>query len=251
MVLLLKVLETPPRTWRGRKQRKKTHEETRNTSTHVERTQCDSNPFESGWKHLHARGEDLAFTGRTNGKPETPPRTWRGPILLCRAPDLSGNTSTHVERTAFMLAAKMNGQETPPRTWRGLARSSGHSAWCRNTSTHVERTCFVVYMLARFEKHLHARGEDTRSGGKRTSTRETPPRTWRGPLTVLVSRIGFGNTSTHVERTIAKDNFSAPYRKHLHARGEDNAWYAYRRLRWRNTSTHVERTEITDDLSSK
>ena len=112
-----------------------------------------------------------------------------------------GNTSTHVERTVERCSGSglcgkhlhargedspevlgiLHGVETPPRTWRGRHQETAAAKELRNTSTHVERTCFVVYMLARFEKHLHARGEDS--------------------VLVLEAKHVDGNTSTHVERT--------------------------------------------------
>ena len=70
-----------------------------NTSTDVEKTQSGVRSGRSLRKHLHGRGED-SISRQIQRRPlETPPRTWRRPVVLSDQGRRFGNTSTDVEKT--------------------------------------------------------------------------------------------------------------------------------------------------------
>ncbi len=98
---LVWLVETPPRTWRGRRSSQRKVSTFGNTSTHVERTEGERAAGRVSRKHLHARGEDASVQMQACSHSETPPRTWRGPYRKIKAKAGIGNTSTHVERTSM------------------------------------------------------------------------------------------------------------------------------------------------------
>ena len=166
------------------------------------------------------------------------------------------------ENRHLLSAIRLN-WETPPRTWRKLLLRYNFSPLARNTSTHVEKTRDGVGPRCGDGKHLHARGENSEKLRKSPVMIETPPRTWRKPPLVGLSRISTGNTSTHVEKTWKILAIASAREKHLHARGEnfEQTWKhgfvqetpprTWRKLGTtmvfgvlqRNTSTHVEKTD--------
>ncbi len=220
---------------------------------------------------------------------ETPPRTWRRPLAAIAVKARCRNTSTHVEKTyrpAFPrlqewkhlhargedeAAEEMRSRlaETPPRTWRRQRQHNEIAKEMRNTSTHVEKTVTARRRQRACGKHLHARGEDLMSASLWVERPETPPRTWRRPHSHRSRRSRHRNTSTHVEKTLNTKEVYSLYRKHLHARGEDDAdlrmenepvetpprtWRrqfpsAPNRNGVRNTSTHVEKTSAPSAIS--
>ena len=98
---------------------------------------------------------------------------------------------------------------------------------------------------------------------------ETPPRTWRRPVSCRRSLLNRRNTSTDVEKTCLPSSCGRWIWKHLHGRGEDtdeppiilDAWETpprtwrrltgcgVERLALRNTSTDVEKTSITPAIT--
>ena len=170
--------ETPPRTW-GRLCR--IHLRlfcNRNTPTHVGKTTLITDSLCQGWKHPHARGEDVLARSIAPPSRETPPRTWGRRSLSPLVQRLKRNTPTHVGKTGLLhkghgpeekhphargedVAKAVNerlGEETPPRTWGRLTHVLFPNQEKRNTPTHVGKTL----------NH-----EDMG-----TETVETPPRTW-------------------------------------------------------------------------
>ena len=85
----------------------------------------------------------------------------------------------------------------------------------------MEKTRGVCVALNRCKKHLHARGENVDRVVLPPRVEETPPRTWRKLICVVLSRSNIGNTSTHVEKTVQKRLRANVREKHLHARGEN------------------------------
>ena len=132
----------------------------------------------------------------------------------------------------------------------------------RNTSTDVEKTDECGKAGCPLQKHLHGRGEDLSYGFLTGLALETPPRTWRRPLTGEDDVTLLGNTSTDVEKTPQRIMETVSLKKHLHGRGEDmlsghfsapsmetppRTWRRLEALllgtkRSRNTSTDVEKT---------
>ena len=154
-------------------------------------------------KHLHGRGEDLTISNFRLPERETPPRTWRRPNGLLNVVPRSGNTSTDVEKTSssiflpslswkhlhgrgedfFLIICEYPKVETPPRTWRRPKPAQQSLAPRRNTSTDVEKTSQTSHLPNQEKKHLHGRGEDQVYTSKKSDVAETPPRTWRRPIT--------------------------------------------------------------------
>ena len=95
-----KWMETPPRTWRRHHGQRSWRPSGGNTSTDVEKTPLPYPYNHSQQKHLHGRGEDLAYVVRLIVPPETPPRTWRRPFTKESLVKRLGNTSTDVEKTS-------------------------------------------------------------------------------------------------------------------------------------------------------
>ena len=132
-----------------------------------------------------------------------------------------------------------------------------------NTSTDVEKTNRPAIEVRR----LHGRGEDNDLMPKDCAVLETPPRTWRRPVTRRNLCRSGGNTSTDVEKTAGLRGLFSSQQKHLHGRGEDHSFASvgfgwletpprtWRRLidrflkvLWqRNTSTDVEKTYSRSD----
>ncbi len=163
-----KDLETPPRTWRRRSRASSGRQNRRNTSTDVEKTFANRLGRRHPRKHLHGRGEDWSALKNGLLAVETPPRTWRRPILTSGVITNARNTSTDVEKTLRRCAASplcgkhLHGRgedllliiliiqliETPPRTWRRLSVRLLRSHMVRNTSTDVEKTArFSVRLI--------------------------------------------------------------------------------------------------------
>lgn len=92
--------------------------------------------------------------------------------------------------------------ETPPRTWGRPVRAAMRRDTTGNTPTHVGKTHTRMRSKKLMEKHPHARGEDPEAPKNGRQMLETPPRTW-GRLNHLHNqRSTFGNTPTHVGKTL-------------------------------------------------
>ena len=177
--LRLKV-ETPPRTWGRQFVLPDQPEGTGNTPTHVGKTPLIRLSRTPIGKHPHARGEDSPSLPAARQKKETPPRTWGRPASAATHGDTSGNTPTHVGKTAWENAEMppcwkhphARGEdvcyirlpvrlfETPPRTWGRPEGAAAGVAALGNTPTHVGKTVCNGASVGTSEKHPHARGED-------------------------------------------------------------------------------------------
>ena len=135
----------------------------------------------------------------------------------------TGNTPTHVGKTAESRPTLEAYIETPPRTWGRLGSSSSGLRYRGNTPTHVGKTLGRLSREAIPQKHPHARGEDPEGRATWRGCQETPPRTW-GRLGSSSSGLRYrGNTPTHVGKTLGRLSREAIPQKHPHARGEDLA----------------------------
>ncbi|SQI36100.1 Uncharacterised protein [Leminorella richardii] len=157
---LLRLTETPPRTWRRPTDRSLIGGGLGNTSTYVEKTQPLHQECTFDKKHLHVRGEDAVPACQITLTSETPPRTWRRRRPTSRNIACTRNTSTYVEKTNVEGLRVSRAQkhlhvrgedsvvwpnsaicwETPPRTWRRPSGVLSARLWLRNTSTYVEKT---------------------------------------------------------------------------------------------------------------
>lgn len=72
----------------------------------------------------------------------------------------------------------------------------------RNTPTLVGKTTRKPETRISTSKHPHARGEDATCLYSSKEELETPPRTWEKNLQVEINFGLFGNTPTHVGKTI-------------------------------------------------
>ena len=172
---------------------------------------------------------------------ETPPRTW-GRLSENRFFLLGwGNTPTHVGKTMPSVRSNVPSQkhphargedggtgtvdylvnETPPRTWGRQLLMGRMTPPCGNTPTHVGKTPGAKPVTPAQKKHPHARGEDPDMYQRAYPFRETPPRTWGRQMTNSENRDAFGNTPTHVGKTILHHKARWLDEKHPHARGED------------------------------
>ena len=86
----------------------------------------------------------------------------------------------------------------------------------------MEKTPLIPQRHIVRQKHLHERGEDSRSVQLARMGLETPPRAWRRRKCFIYAVFGIGNTSTSVEKTIITEFVKIVKEKHLHERGEDN-----------------------------
>ena len=154
----LKLFETPPRTWGELLETPVTNFWSRNTPTHVGRTNFWYQQSTWVWKHPHARGENCNRSDKGGIKLETPPRTWGELFPPLGRPYVDGNTPTHVGRTAFWPLYRRCKWETPPRTWGERWPRRDVKVAQGNTPTHVGRTRLMSLSVM---------------VGK-----ETPPRTW-------------------------------------------------------------------------
>ena len=198
------------------------------------------------------------------GALETPPRTWRRPNFPLQLRARRRNTSTDVEKTfsevpriasqekhlhgrgedGRHMSEQTLAKETPPRTWRRPGSVRWPCAGLGNTSTDVEKTGVSVMPEVIIPKHLHGRGEDSRTSGSASRGPETPPRTWRRPPLDNSQRVVEGNTSTDVEKTEgdhdqANNQLETPprtWRRRKRGRNRHN--------RAGNTSTDVEKTSF-------
>ena len=75
--------------------------------------------------------------------------------------------------------------------------------YARNTPTHVGKTRGKHVPHTAQEKHPHARGEDSILFQTFNIIEETPPRTWGRLITKSSYDALFGNTPTHVGKTLA------------------------------------------------
>ena len=91
----------------------------------------------------------------------------------------------------------------------------------RNTPTHVGKTLQTLIRRQVSQKHPHARGEDSIGLWTADKKTETPPRTWGRHNVISLLADDFGNTPTHVGKTMAKAVNERLSEKHPHARGED------------------------------
>jgi len=92
----------------------------------------------------------------------------------------------------------------------------------RNTPTHVGKTLAKIIMLILQKKHPHACGEDDSSCKLTNFPLETPPRMWGRRTTQIKISVHFGNTPTHVGKTLIRPHRHAKTWKHPHACGEDS-----------------------------
>ena len=94
-------IETPPRTWGRHGGNRGGAMATRNTPTHVGKTEklcCPEWPAE---KHPHARGEDMVEIEEGQWLLETPPRTWGRRKNFAVRNGRQRNTPTHVGKTPW------------------------------------------------------------------------------------------------------------------------------------------------------
>ena len=132
----------------------------RNTPTHVGKTRCAAAEAGQGWKHPHARGEDISPVPRQLVDLETPPRTWGRQAATLGPSVVGGNTPTHVGKTqpepetvdydrkhphargedSVVPGRSAWMAETPPRTWGRHSSSAFFAVFQRNTPTHVGKT---------------------------------------------------------------------------------------------------------------
>ena len=115
---------------------------------------------------------------------------------------MTRNTPTHVGKTVKNVLAPALAAETPPRTWGRPAGVSPDSRAFGNTPTHVGKTSRYTRRHHRFQKHPHARGEDTRKPDVAAYAGETPPRTWGRRQKKLREINKKRNTPTHVGKTL-------------------------------------------------
>ena len=111
--------------------------------------------------------------------------------------------------------------ETPPRTWGRPLENEKTGQKAGNTPTHVGKTPRDGRQGTAREKHPHARGEDHRRWRPVWAIVETPPRTWGRHKMTTENRDKFGNTPTHVGKTVWCGDLCMHKGKHPHARGED------------------------------
>ncbi len=91
----------------------------------------------------------------------------------------------------------------------------------RNTPTSVGKTVCVVNTVAKNKKHPHERGEDRQIHLNQDPHKETPPRAWGRPHSVMLRQVLAGNTPTSVGKTATNIDLCAASWKHPHERGED------------------------------
>ena len=112
------------------------------------------------------------------------------------------------------------------------------------------------------QKHPHSRGEDEMYQAFQPEKIETPPLTWGRLINTDATAKTYGNTPTHVGKTIASLSNRLHVKKHPHSRGEDLpqadslsphletpplTWgrlqnETHQNCRRRNTPTHVGKT---------
>ena len=92
-------LETPPRTWGRLMCVQEVRFYTRNTPTHVGKTNAENHGQLRKEKHPHARGEDQKLARNLLKSGETPPRTWGRHDFGLAFADQDRNTPTHVGKT--------------------------------------------------------------------------------------------------------------------------------------------------------
>ena len=159
-LMMVRHLETPPRTWRRLLLSLSLFLVLGNTSTDVEKTNRKTRTIRMLKKHLHGRGEDCRKLKDDRFAVETPPRTWRRPQTQRLDQTGSRNTSTDVEKTLCCSTFRrcrrkhlhgrgedpvtstlfLNVLETPPRTWRRPLYNITFGTPFGNTSTDVEKT---------------------------------------------------------------------------------------------------------------
>ena len=101
-LMMVRHLETPPRTWRRLLLSLSLFLVLGNTSTDVEKTNRKTRTIRMLKKHLHGRGEDCRKLKDDRFAVETPPRTWRRLKMNAERHIPSRNTSTDVEKTTSM-----------------------------------------------------------------------------------------------------------------------------------------------------
>ena len=201
----------------------------------------ESNTARKCEKHLHIRGENCPYRLASFAHVETPPHTWRKfcsrtyRLFACR------NTSTYVEKIFYQYVTSgisekhlhIRGEnltivgrenlitETPPHTWRKSWIRAYDTDCIRNTSTYVEKMGRLVHWESTRRKHLHIRGENSRTTMRRAWIRETPPHTWRKSRRAAAFRNEVRNTSTYVEKIKIQTSALSVLWKHLHIRGEN------------------------------
>ncbi|VAO19757.1 Domain of uncharacterised function (DUF2825) [Klebsiella quasipneumoniae] len=188
-----------------------------------------------------------------------------------RLHQINGHEPPHAcGEDALIAEASVLSAETPPRMW-GRQRSpplgTHHD---RNTPTHVGKTNALVWCVLIVWKHPHARGEDTSLTAPDLRSPETPPRTWGRRHPVGYRVVKYGNTPTHVGKTVNPGNPTLHVEKHPHARGEDTTvirhtrnsretpprtWgrlhpVQHPRTAGGNTPTHVGKTSMPPNTSS-
>ena len=121
----------------------------------------------------------------------------------------------------------------------------------RNTPTHVGKTAYPRHGRLPYEKHPHARGEDSINANQKSSWIETPPRTWGRLGSSGTGAVHIRNTPTHVGKTVYVLDRHDIIRKHPHARGEDFFTEVFGYPLSGNTPTHVGKTQDKDKLLAK
>ena len=86
--------------------------------------------------------------------------------------------------------------------WGRLVPASVGSALRGNTPTHVGKTVIGHSLQTNSEKHPHACGEDFHPWLGLLLNMETPPRMWGRRCMKFWVKVRFGNTPTHVGKTV-------------------------------------------------
>ena len=199
-VVVVVVVETPPRVWGRLIKREELQHELRNTPTCVGKTFMILGRDCGLGKHPHVCGEDPERLSGCGAGGETPPRVWG-------RPSLAGVDQAQIE--------------TPPRVWGRLRLQLARQSIPRNTPTCVGKTSGESEPLGQTEKHPHVCGEDRLGIRIPREVEETPPRVWGRPTEFRGESYIAGNTPTCVGKTGPPCGNITRMRKHPHVCGED------------------------------
>ena len=195
----LKVLGSPPHTWRILNSCTITSHMLRITSTYVENTLIWSVLYRCYQDHLHIRGEydktQIYFVASMG----SPPHTWRIQPWHKRWWIYLRITSTYVENTINYKRGHGDNRDhlhirgeyrldaifvtliegSPPHTWRIPSKSKKPLPKEGITSTYVENTKIRIFPLNSYWDHLHIRGEYLKLSHYLHPRKGSPPHTWR------------------------------------------------------------------------
>ena len=172
-----------------------------NISTCVEKTTKIFDFITGTKKHLHMRGENVAYESVALGDKETSPHAWRKLFIDVVLLHLRRNISTCVEKTCRNKHL-LNGHEKHLHM-RG-ENASEDTLPCpsgRNISTCVEKTRITSSWMMYHKKHLHMRGENVVFDHKTRIQCETSPHAWRKRPFPCICTACNRNISTCVEKT--------------------------------------------------